>query len=218
MIKAVLFDLDGTLVNSIIDLSACANYALKEFGFLTHETEEYKYFVGNGIPKMIERALPSEHRNSETIEKVKDVFLREYSVHYADNTASYDGVKQLLCELKAKGMKIAVVTNKAQEMANKVVINAFGDMFDIIFGKRDGIPSKPDPTAALTVMKEFGVKPNECVFIGDSGVDVMTGYNSGAVAVGHIWGYRDEKELRDNKAEYVIENPMQLLDIIKEKS
>ena len=139
-----------------------------------------------------------------------------YTVHFADNTVAYGGVKELVSALKQSGIKIAVVTNKAQEMADKVVLSAYGDVFDIIFGKREGIPSKPDPAAAIAVMKELGVKPDECIFIGDSGVDVLTGVNSGAVPVGELWGYREEEELLNGGAKYIIKKPEELLGIIDE--
>lgn len=216
MIKAVLFDLDGTLVNSLVDLANSVNFALDKFGFETHKTEEFKYFVGDGIPKMIERALPVGNRDKDTIEKVKKVFFESYSVHFADNTAPYDGVKELVLALKEMGMKVAVVTNKAQEMADKVVTSAYGDVFDCVFGKREGIPSKPDPTATITVMNKLCVKPDECIFIGDSGVDVLTGVNSGAVPVGELWGYREEDELLNGGAKYIIGKPEELLSIIDE--
>ena len=214
MIKAVLFDLDGTLVNSLTDLSVSVNYALEHFDFPIHKTEEYKYFAGDGIPKMIERALPQENRNQESVEKVKKVFLDYYSVHYADNTCAYSGMTELLNRLKKSGIKLAVVTNKAQEMADKVVKKTYGDLFDVIFGKREGIPAKPNPAAALIVMDMLGVKPRECIFLGDSANDVLTGFNSGAVAVGELWGFRDRAELSENHARFIINAPNELIEII----
>lgn len=216
MIKAVLFDLDGTLADSLIDLADGVNTALKTKGFATHPVEAFKYFVGDGIPKMIERALPQQSRNEHTVNELKDVFLPYYAEHYADNTYAYDGMVELVNTLKENGFIVAVVTNKAQAMADKVVTSLYGDVFDLIFGKRDGIPAKPDPTAALMAMKELGVAPEECVFIGDSGMDVATAVNSGAVPVGELWGFRGEQELLDNGAEYIINKPYELLDLIKE--
>ncbi len=216
MIKAVLFDLDGTLADSLIDLADGVNRALTQKGYPTHPVDAFKYFVGDGIPKMIERALPEEHRNNDSVKEIKDIFMPYYAIHYSDNTYAYDGMPELVNTLKAKGFIVAVVTNKEQAMANEVVTSLYGDVFDLIFGKRDGIPAKPDPTAALMAMKELGVTPDECVFIGDSGMDVATAVNSGAVPVGELWGFRKEDELLANGAKYIINKPNELLNIIEE--
>ena len=216
MIKAVLFDLDGTLADSLIDLADGVNHAIASKGFPTHEVEAFKYFVGDGSTKMIERALPESNRDAATINEIKDIFLPYYAIHYADNTYAYKGMPELVNTLKSQGFIVAVVTNKEQHMANEVVKSLYGDVFDLIFGKRDGIPAKPDPTAALMAMEELGVTPEECVFIGDSGMDVATAVNSGAVPVGELWGFRKEDELLANGAKYIINKPHELLDIIKE--
>lgn len=216
MIKAVLFDLDGTLADSLIDLADGVNRAIASKGFPSHEVEAFKYFVGDGIPKMIERALPEANRDADTVNEIKDIFLPYYAIHYADNTYAYEGMPELVNVLKTQGFIVAVVTNKEQHMANEVVTSLYGDVFDLVFGKRDGIPAKPDPTAALMAMEELGVKPEECVFIGDSGMDVATAVNSGAVPVGELWGFRKEDELLENGAKYIISKPHELLDVIKE--
>lgn len=214
MIKAVLFDLDGTICNSLGDLAAAVNYTLTKLGFKTHEVDAYKYFVGNGIPKMLERALPEGHKTPEDVEKAKAIFMPYYKEHSSDLTVKYDGIEELLVELKKRELKIAVCTNKAEPMAKIVVESLYGDVFDEIFGQREGIPTKPDPTLAKLLMKELGVEPEECVFLGDSGVDVKTAVNSGAVAVGELWGYREIEELNENGAEFIIEKPMELLNLI----
>lgn len=216
MIKAVLFDLDGTLADSLTDLANGVNYALKLKGFPTHPTEAFKYFVGDGIPKMIERALPEDKRDYATVNEIKSIFLPYYGLHYADNTYAYNGMPQVVNTLKSNGFIVAVITNKDQSMADKVVTSLYGNVFDLIFGKREGIPSKPDPTAALTAMKELSVAPEECVFIGDSGMDVATAVNSGAVPVGELWGFRKADELSANGAKYIISEPHELLELIEE--
>ncbi len=216
MIKAVLFDLDGTLADSLIDLADGVNRALAQKSYPTHPVEAFKYFVGDGIPKMIERALPEYARTTNTVNELKNIFLPYYGLHYADNTYAYDGCKELVNTLKQKGFIVAVVTNKDQVMADEVVVSLYGDVFDLIFGKRDGIPAKPDPTAALMAMKELGVQPSECVFLGDSGMDVATAVNSGAVPVGELWGFRQRDELLSNGAKYIINKPLELLDLIEE--
>ncbi len=218
MIKAVLFDLDGTLVNSLEDLANCTNDALTEFGFPKRETEEFKYFAGNGMPVMIERALPNGNKTEENINKVLKAFLKNYGEHFADNTYAYKGVPELVAELKDRGIKAAVITNKAQKSAECVVKKNYGDLFDIIMGKTEKYPSKPSPDGALAVMKDFRVLPQECIFIGDSLVDMQTAVNSKALPVGVLWGFRTAGELRDNGAEYIISEPKELLKILEEKN
>lgn len=216
MIKAVLFDLDGTLVNSLDDLADSVNYSLSKFGLPEHKTEEFKYFAGNGIAKMVERAIPADLRGTSVYKKVLDVFFKYYSVHFADNTKPYGGLKELVCDLKQMGIKIAVVTNKAQQIAENVVKTAYGDIFDIICGKQENAPLKPDPYGAISVMRELGVSNSECIFLGDSSIDMETGINCGALPVGVLWGYRTADELLKSGAKYIIGNPEELLGIISE--
>ena len=218
MIKAVLFDLDGTIANSLLDLALSVNYALCKFCFPERETEQFKYFAGDGMPKMVERALPDDKKNKTTVSEVLNVFLKYYSEHYCDNTREYDGMTELIDNLKEKNIAVAVVTNKAQEMAQKVVKKLYGERFDLILGKREGIPAKPDPAAAFMAMRELGVSPEECVFVGDSQNDVLTGVNSGAYPVGVLWGFREKEELVLGGATSIINSPKELLAIIESLS
>lgn len=216
MIKAVVFDLDGTLVNSLEDLASSTNYALEKFGFPEHEINEFKYLVGDGMPKLIERALPEAFRDDDTKKKVLKTFLDYYSEHYADRTVVYDGVKTLLTDLKSQGIKLAVVSNKADKMTDVVVKKLFGNSFSQVTGKRDGYPTKPDPTLTLHIIAKLGVTPQECLFVGDSGMDMATAVNSGCTAVGVLWGFRTESELLKNGARYIVKKPDQILRILKE--
>ncbi len=211
MIKAVLFDLDGTLVDSITDLADSVNSALLRFNLPKREYAEFNAFVGNGIAKMVERAMPED---KSLFDDVLKTFYEIYAQHCADNTVAYGGMPQLVRTLSEKGIKKAVITNKTQEMAEKVVKSAYGGAFDIIFGKREGFPLKPEPDSAFAVMKELSVKPEECIFLGDSGVDIKTGINCGAVPVGVLWGYRTREEILKSGAGYVINKPCELLEII----
>lgn len=216
MIKAVLFDLDGTLVNSLADLADSTNFALQKLNFPTHETEEYKYLVGDGIPKLIERALPENERTEENRSKCLELFMAHYREHYFDKTDAYDGIKELLSALKADGFKIAVISNKAQEMAQKVVDKVFGDIFDAVAGKREGYKTKPDPALTLEVIKELGVTPESSVLVGDSGMDMAAAVNAKTTGIGVLWGFRTETELRQNGADYIADTTAQILNIIKE--
>ena len=214
MIKAVLFDLDGTLVNSLSDLAASTNFALTKFGFPTHETKKYKYFVGDGMAKLIERALPEDKRDMETINTTLDIFMEHYRAHYVDETVPYDGILELLDKLT--GVKKAVISNKADEMVIPLTKKLLGDRFDIVCGKREGYPTKPDPTLTLEIIEKLGVASNECIFVGDSGMDMAVAKNSGCVALGVLWGFRSEEELLLNGADYIAKKPAEILEIIKE--
>lgn len=217
MIKAVLFDLDGTLVNSLEDLATSTNFALERFGFPTHETEKFKYFVGDGMPKLIERVLPEDKRDCETHSLVLECFMNHYREHYIDKTSVYIGITELLNCLKQRNIKLAVVSNKAQEMAVTVTEKLFGNgLFDIVCGKQEGYPPKPDPTLTLKVISELSVKPEECVFVGDSGMDMAVAKNAKCVPVGVLWGFREMAELLNFGADFVVSNPNEILQIIGE--
>ena len=213
-IKAVIFDMDGTLLNTYEDLANAVNYGLEKSGFPTHDAEKYKYFCGNGTDVMITRALPTEHRDEETLKKVRELYFEYYNAHSGECTRPYDGIPELLTELRAKGIKLGVVSNKIDFMTQIVAKEYFGDVFDCVTGQRVGVPIKPDPAMVFEVMKTFGVTADECIFVGDSDVDALTGKNSGAFMVGVLWGFRDERELMENGADVVISEPSQLLRYI----
>lgn len=217
-VKAVLFDLDGTLVNSLCDLADSVNFALTEYGFPTHETEKFKYFIGDGMAKLIERVLPEDKRDDETLNEVLDTFMDRYRSHFADKTVAYGGIAELVKALNKQGFKLAIISNKAQEMAVEVVDKVLSGLeFEIVCGKREGYPTKPDPTLTLEIIEELGLKPSECVFIGDSGMDMAVAKNAKVKSVGVLWGFREEKELRENGADYIVSSPDEILGIINNK-
>lgn len=215
MIKAVLFDLDGTLINTLVDLSNAANYAITRRGYLPRESEEFKLFAGSGAKVMLSRAMGETNPDPDVISLIFNDYLNYYSDHFDDETTSYDGVPELISVLKAQGYKLAVVTNKVESMAVKILNKLYPDCFDVIFGEREGIPQKPDPTAAVMTMELLGVTPTECVFIGDSGIDIQTAVASGAVPVGVTWGFRGREELKSSGAVYIIDTPDELFKILK---
>ena len=216
MIKAVLFDLDGTLVNSLNDLADATNFALEYLGFPTHEVEKFKYFVGDGIPKLIERVLPAEKCDEEHKNKCLELFFQYYSVHFADKTKVYTDVPELVNQLKKQGIAMAVVSNKAQEMTNLVVNKLYGDTFDLVLGKREGVPAKPDPAMLKLAASEIKIRPENCAFIGDSGMDMAAAVGAGMLPIGVLWGFRTEEELKSNGAEYILNNPKDIFRIIGE--
>lgn len=217
MIKAVLFDLDGTLVNSLFDLATSTNYALEKMGFETHSDDKYRYFVGDGMKKLIERALPSDKLNDETLSECFDIFYSHYKEHFYDKTCAYEGIEELLLKLNEKGIILSVISNKQHEMAVTVVEKILPKVkFHTVCGKQENYPAKPDKQLTLKIIEQMGVKPNECLFVGDSNVDIITAHNSGTVSVGVLWGFRTKEELLESGAEHIVSNAFEICDIIEE--
>ena len=211
--KAVIFDLDGTLLNTLDDLADGANHILSELGFPVHDTECYKYFVGNGIPKLIERCLPKDKQEYHA--KALSMFSEYYALHSKDKTAPYDGIKGLLNSLSEKGLKLGVITNKAHNIAVEVVEEYFGKgVFGSIRGLDSSIKAKPDPLGALSVAGKLGVQPEEVLYAGDSGVDMETAKNAGFTPLGVLWGFRTKDELLKAGAEYIAQAPLDILNFI----
>lgn len=215
MIRAMIFDLDGTLLDTLEDLANACNYALKVCGFKTHDTYEYISFVGNGRYKLIERIVPKEYKNNEDIiNKVLELFDQYYGEHMIDMTKPYEGIYKMLEELNKKDIKLAVVSNKPHEFAKDVVKKYFEDTFEITYGQRLNHPIKPDPKTVFEVMELLKVDKSECIYVGDSDVDVHTAKNAGIKSVGVAWGFRGAGELREAGADYIIEKPIELVDLV----
>lgn len=212
MIKAVLFDLDGTLINSLDDLADSVNHTLEQFSFPTHETEKFKYFIGNGMRKLIERALPDG--KEEFLEEVLAAFLIYYKSHSLDKTAPYRDIDKLLIALKERNIVTAIVTNKADAAAQVICDYFFKGSIDLVYGQRDGVPTKPDPALVNLALENLELSPKECLFVGDSGMDMLVAVNSGTVPVGVTWGFRTKEELISNGAKHIINSPLELLKLV----
>ena len=214
MIKSIIFDLDGTLLNTLEDLANACNYALTTLGYKTHEVEKYKTFVGNGRYKLVERMLPEDRRDMENIEKALKLFDTYYEKHMIDMTKPYDGIMEMLDSLINRGINIAVVSNKPHEFTTEVVKNYFGDRFKVVYGHKKNTKEKPDPWAVLEVIEEFNVNKDECLYIGDSEIDINTAKNAGVKSVGVEWGFRGKGELEAAGANYIVNKPEQILEIL----
>ena len=214
MKKAIFFDIDGTLLNTIEDLANACNYALTTLGYKTHEVEKYKTFVGNGRYKLVERMLPEDRRDMENIEKALKLFDTYYEKHMIDMTKPYDGIMEMLDSLINRGINIAVVSNKPHEFTTEVVKNYFGDRFKVVYGHKKNTKEKPDPWAVLEVIEEFNVNKDECLYIGDSEIDINTAKNAGVKSVGVEWGFRGKGELEAAGANYIVNKPEQILEIL----
>lgn len=211
----VIFDLDGTLVNSIYDLADAVNDALAEFGYPLHNVSEYYYFVGNGTVKLCERALPPDKRDKDEIMRLHEKFAANYDKCCLNKTNAYDGIKDCLAELKTRGVKIAVASNKTDEFVNHIVSYIFGtDMFDYVVGKREGVPTKPDPQILDNIITAAGASKADCIMVGDSNVDVITAHNCGIKCIGCVWGFRGEKELTDAGADLIAHTPSDIVDFV----
>lgn len=216
MKKLFIFDLDGTLVNSIYDLADSMNAVLEKHGFPTHETEAYKYFVGDGTLKLVERTLPESERTEEKIRAVHEEFSLEYNNRAVDKTRPYEGIVQLIKYLRDNGALTAVASNKPDKFVRFIVETLFEEnMFDYVAGKREGVPTKPAPDILYGIMRELDVGREQSVLVGDSNVDVLTAHNAGMECIGCSWGFRGRKELEEAGAEFVIDSPLELTEIYK---
>ena len=215
MKKLVIFDLDGTLLDTIADLAESANYALKQLGYPTHDVETIRTFVGNGINKLLERALPSHEQTEENVIRMRSHFVPYYDVHNADLSNPYPGIVSLLEDLQAKGIQIAVASNKYQEATVKLVKQYFPDIdFIEILGQREGINVKPDPTIVFDILQKADVSKEDILYVGDSGVDMQTAINAGVDAVGVTWGFRPRAELESFQPMGLIDKAKELLGFI----
>ena len=209
MKKCIIFDLDGTLVNSLEDLADATNYALKSFNQPEKELQAFPQMVGEGTRTLIKRALDNE--NPELIEKVLLKMREKYMQICLNKTRPYKGLVEVVTEFAKRKIKLAVLTNKDQKMAEKIVSHFFDGFFQIVKGTTDAVPVKPEPFEALQVLAKLGVKPEETIFVGDSKTDMQTAKAAGIKAVGVSWGFRDKKELTEAGAEKIIDEPSQLL-------
>ncbi len=217
MIKLAIFDLDGTLINSLQDLANAVNYTLKLHGYPLHELDEFKYFVGNGMFELLRRSLPDDMKSDEYVLSIKPDFEKHYSENYVKNTYEYDGIKELLEELKNKGISLAVATNKPDEFAKKIVSEIFGDTFDYVKGFTKNIPKKPSPEIVYHILDAFDTDSLDAVFIGDSNVDIYTGKNSGLKSIGCLWGFRTEEELLSSGADFIAKTPFDIYKFIEKE-
>lgn len=219
MIKLIIFDLDGTLLNTINDLGNSCNYIIKKYGFPTHPLQAYRFFVGNGVGKLIERALPESQRSPEFVEKLRKEFIEYYSKHSEDETVPYPGIIEMLKELEAKKIKLAVASNKFIAGTQSLVQKYFGNIdFVSVLGQREGISVKPDPQIVYDVMKEAGVdNKQEILYVGDSGADMQTSVNSGIEGIGVLWGFRSKEELVENGAVHIVDNPAEIVRLALQK-
>lgn len=214
MFRYVIFDLDGTLLNTLDDLADAGNYTCRLNGWPEHPVEAYKYFVGNGIPKLVERFTPEQNRTPEQLKAALDVFTFYYDAHKEDKTVPYAGIPEALAQLKAAGVHMAVLTNKAHPLAKGVMERYFPGVFPYVQGALPDRPTKPDPTLLRELMERMGAQAGETLFVGDSNVDIRTAKNAGLTSCGVLWGFRTAQELTAEGAHHLARTPEELTDLI----
>lgn len=212
-----IFDLDGTLINTIDDLGQACNHALSACGFPTHKIEDYPRLVGNGINKLIERALPEEHRNEATVLRLREYFVPFYDQHNCDLTRPYDGIPELLQTLKAAEHTLAVASNKYQAATEKIVAHFFPNTFDIVLGERAGIPRKPDPQVVWDILASLPSTINHkpsTLYVGDSLVDAATAKAANLPFVACTWGFCTKEQLQTAQPDYMVNHPSEILALV----
>ncbi|MDD4069916.1 MAG: HAD family hydrolase [Candidatus Izemoplasmatales bacterium] len=213
--KAVIFDLDGTLLDTIEDIKETMNRALRKYGYKEYSLEEYKYFVGKGVDHLIRRTMEEGNIPDEKFLDIKNAYFEIYKDQSKVNTGVYEGINDLLKELKKTGVKLAVLSNKPHVQTIDVINYYFDDcVFNYVYGKKDNFLPKPDPNSALDLIGNLGVKQEEVLYVGDTETDILTSKNAKFCSVGVLWGFRKKDELVNAGADFIVEKPLEILDLI----
>lgn len=213
MINTIIFDLDGTLLNTLEGLKNSTNFALKKFNCPEITLEQTRSFVGNGVQKLIERAIPNGEKNPD-FEKCLNTFKEHYSKTMYQKTVAYDGIEDMLTELKRKGIKTGVVSNKFDTAVKELCKNYFDGLIIVAIGESPNVRKKPAPDSVLKAMEILGAKPENTLYVGDSDVDIQTAKNTNLKSVGVTWGFRDRELLEEEGADFIINTPCELLELI----
>ena len=214
--RLAIFDLDGTLLDSLEDLANSANEMLAAEGFPSHEVARYRTFVGDGARNLVERILPPESRNPEVIDRCLARYAETYARRWDERSQPYEGMAELLDALEARGIALAVLSNKPHAATERCMARFFGKWtWTVILGQQEGRPRKPDPAGVFEILRRTGITPGETVYLGDTDTDMRTAVGAGVFAVGVLWGFREREELETHGAEVVIERPGQLLSTLE---
>ncbi len=208
----MIFDLDGTLLDTLEDLATAANATLEQYGFSTHPVDSYRYFVGDGLKNLIQRILPEEAVSEEQLSQCIETFNNIYGKTWKVRTAPYEGIVEMLDSLAAAGLQLAILSNKPHEFTKICVKEFFSDCpFVCVYGQREGVPKKPDPAGALEIAGEMGLDVSEILYVGDTATDMKTGNSAGMKSIGVEWGFRDRAELQNHNAWKVVSTPAEVV-------
>ncbi len=215
MKELIIFDLDGTLLDTIADLAQSTNHALSALGYPTHDEASYRFMVGNGINKLFERALPEGEKTGENVLKMRALFVPYYDCHNADRSRPYPGMTELLEQLQSQHMLLAVASNKYHAATMKLVAHYFPQIcFAAVYGQREGVTPKPDPAIVAGILRDTGVQPGNALYVGDSAIDMQTALNARVAACGVTWGFRPRSELEQLNPAYIVDRASDILGIV----
>ncbi len=213
--KAIIFDLDGTLLDTLDDLCDSMNRVLEDRGYLTHELDAYRHFVGDGVAMLVEKTLPEDKRDDDTIKECVEAFREIYDQNWNVKSRPYDGIPEMLDAVFGLDLKIAVLSNKPHDFTKKCVEEFLPNWkFEIVFGIRDSVPRKPDPAGALETAKRFCISPSDFLYVGDTPVDMKTAISAGMFPLAVLWGFRSREELVENGAKALAAHPSEILDYL----
>jgi len=213
--KAVLFDLDGTLLDTLDDLADSANRVLAAMQMPPHPVDAYRYFVGDGMMTLLTRIVPEDRRDNATLGQITEAFRSDYGNNWAVKSKPYAGITQMLAGLQDRGLQLAILSNKPQEFTQLCVKKLLGTFaFNPVLGQRDGVAKKPDPAGALEIAELLHIAPEHFLYLGDTSIDMHTAKSAGMCAVGALWGFRTEEELRASGADHLIQSPVELLELL----
>ena len=215
MPKAIVFDLDGTLLDTLDDIAISANFALKTLGFKEEEVLKYRYFVGEGVIKLFENIFATSPQSNEVISQAVALFESHYAKQFNQNTKLYEGVSKMLTFLQKRGFKMAILSNKPDSFTKMCALKYLRTwQFEVVFGAREGIPKKPHPQGALDVAEALHVKPEACYYLGDTMIDMQTATGAGMISIGALWGFRDEEELVFHGAQFLAKTPSEVIKLL----
>jgi len=216
--EAVIFDLDGTLLDTLEDIADSANAVLSKMSFPEHPVDSYRWFVGDGMQELAKRALPEHNCEQRLIERFEREVKQQYSVRWADKTTAYPGIEEMLSNLEQRKQKIAALSNKPDEFTRIIMEKFFPEIhFDAVYGLKPDVPKKPAPSGALKIAQELRIPPEKFLYLGDTNTDMQTAVSAGMYPVGALWGFRDREELEANGAKALVDKPAEVIVILKDE-